>query len=184
MSKVKMVSPIGEVKFPKVEVSIDPATQETKKKYSLALVFDPANEEVKTFINDVDEAVAASRYPKTKPVYKADKDKSEQTDASGDPIFEENGKLCMNFKSSYPINFFDSAGKKVDNTEMIGWGSRARISFELAEVDMYKCMTKYIKGIKIIELKELGASADSCGFGGEEEGFRAGSTNPDEPWAE
>lgn len=179
MSKgIKMKTPTGIIKFPKVEVvqAPDPKTGEltTVKKYSIALVMDPEQPGVKEFLTEVDTAVKESRFPKTKPVYKEDKDRDEDTGEWTKP----NGKIIMNFRSNYPIKYFDAKGKDLGNIS-VGFGSVAKIAFELCEVQQYKCLTKYVKGIQVLELKEGGTTAASCGFG-EEEGY----TMPEgkDPW--
>lgn len=171
MSKEKIITPKGTIKFPRVETVFDPKTETSVKKFTLALVLDPKESGVSDFLKMIDNKVGGSKYPKTKPVYKDDKDKCEgELDANGDQVYADNGKIIMNFRSNYPINFFDSMKKPIKDLEMLGWGSIAKVSFELAEIDQYKCLTKYIKGVQILDLKEAGTSADSCGFD-EEEGF-------------
>ena len=182
MSKKKLLTPVGAIKFPKVET--ETIKDEVKKKWTLSLVLDPEEKEVQKFIAELDKAVSESAYPKTKKVYKEDKSKTDQVDSEGKAIYEPNGKILISFNSNYPINFFDAKKEKIENMELPGFGSKARVSFNLTEVPFYKCLTKYIVGVQIIDLKDGGASADSCGFQ-EEEGYEGKTDKPkDVPWDE
>ena len=173
-NSAKLTTPIGTVKFPQV------SRPDAKGKYGIALVLDPKDPvAAKWFKEELDPAIAASEHPKYKKVYKDDKSKNKD---SGE--LEDTGLVILNFISHYPINLFDSKGTAVENVD-IGWGSRVRVSFTLKsfEADGNKGLTKYIRGVQVIELKG-GASAESCGFG-EEDGYVAEEQKKkDVPWDE
>ena len=158
------VTPVGEVKFPKIP---------KEGKRTVAVTFDPV--EAADFLIEMEKAVAESKFPKSK-IYKEDKSRDPDTNE-----FEPNGRIIMNFISHYPINFFDAKKNPIEVSDL-GWGSKVRVSFQINEFDVEgkKGLCKYIKGIQVIDLQG-GASADSCGFG-EEEGFVG--TNKDQPWEE
>lgn len=159
-----VVTPVGIIKFPHILEKND------NGKYSVAIVLDPATDKV--FLEDLQALYAGSRYPKSKGLFSHDKDKNPETGQWD----IDNGKIIVNFKSDYPIPVYDAKKKKLENTD-VGYGSKARISFKVVEVDQFKCLTKYVQGIQVIELKE-GRSAESCGFS-EEEGYVAPEqTNP------
>jgi hypothetical protein len=166
----KLTTPIGTVKFPQI------STPDAKGKYGLALVLDPAEEAVKKFMDELNQAVAESSYPKYTKLVKADKQKNESGELAA------TGKILINFTSSYPIALFDSQNNAVEKAE-VGWGSRVRVAFTLKEfdVDGSKGLTKYIRGVQIIELKG-GASAESCGFT-KEEGYVV-EQKSETPWEE
>ena len=183
MSKgIKMVTPTGTIKFPKIETAqaIDPKTKEptVTKKYSIALVLEPDKPGMKAMLEAIDFALAESKYPKNngKKLYKEDMDKNPETGEWDVP----NGKIILNFRSNYPIRYYDAKGTPLKDVA-VGYGTIAKISFELCEVPQYKCLTKYIKGIQILELKEGGMSAEACGFT-EEEGYTTTPTTGEDPW--
>ena len=139
-----------------------------------------SEKEVKAFIAELDKAVAESDYPKSKKVYKEDKGKTDEVDSEGKAIYAPNGKILISFKSNYPINYFDAKKNSIENLDLPGFGSRARVSFNLTSIPFYKCLTKYIVGVQIIDLKSGGASAESCGFQ-EEEGYEGTDKKKDVP---
>ena len=169
----KLTTPIGVVKFPQV------TRPDAKGKYGIALVLDPKDKVAAKWFKEVlDPAIADSEHPKYMKVYKNDKSKNEAGD------LEETGLLIINFISHYPINIFDSKGTALETCD-IGWGSRVKVAFTLKsfEADGNRGLTKYIRGIQVIELKG-GASAESCGFGEEDGYVSEEQKKKDQPWDE
>jgi len=162
----KLVTPVGEIKLPKLDV-------EGKK--TVALTFDPKGNE--KFLDEINKVIAESKFPKAK-LYKEDKSRVGDTEE-----FEPNGKIIMNFISHYPIKYFDAKLQPIGELKNLGWGSKAKISFTVKEfeVEGKKGLCKYINGIQILELVE-GASGESVGFT-EEEGY-AQPEQKEVPWEE
>jgi hypothetical protein len=168
--KVKMTTPLGTVKFPNVNRPND------KGKYTLGLVLDPQETAVKNFLESLHQAIAESMYPKYDKVIKKDKDKDENDQ------YVENGKVLINFISSFPVKLFDAKKNEVDPEKVeVGWGSRVRVAFTLTEFNTgeNKGLTKYLRGIQVIDPKG-GATAESCGFEEENDGYVYGQE--EEPW--
>ena len=163
MAKEKIVTPVGEVKFPNLEAT---AVKESEDKYSIAVVFDPEATAVKEFIAKLDALVSEVKDANVTP-YKDDYD----MDDNGEK--HKTGKVMVNFSSKYPPKIYDSANNKVD--VKIGWGSKVRVAFIADKFD-YKGkrgISKYLQDIQVIELK---APSDYNAFDEVDGGYVASDT--------
>lgn len=165
MSKLKFITPTGSVKFPYI------TKQDKKGKFSIALTFNPKDIEFQALIAKLTEAEKEfEKKYRGKPYFKKDY----RLDESGEKI--ETGLVLMQFKTTFPLisdedsKIFDAKGTKIKND--IGWGSKCKVSFVLSAYDQDgNCgITKYLQGIQVIELQELGSSASGLGFK-EENGY-------------
>ena len=159
-----VTSPKGQAKF----VNIQRADK--KGKYSLAISLDPSTKEYSDFVEEFKalEQDFGKEF-RNKPLAKPDKERND------DGEFIENGQHLVNFTASqFKPAIFDADGNQCPDLD-IGWSSTIRVSFICKPYDATedgggKGIAKYIKGIQVIDLKEAGTTAESCGFE-KEKGF-------------
>lgn len=164
MSKLKIVSPAGFVKFPNIE------KPDAKGKYKIALVLDPKTKEFSNMISIIEnEEKNFDKKFRNKPHFKKNYEIKD-----GEKV--ETDQVLMQFGSTFPMwddkdsKIFDSKGNKIRTD--IGWGSKCKVAFVLSPYDQdgNTGVTRYIYGIQVIDLKLSNMSMEACGFG-EEEGY-------------
>lgn len=190
MNKPKFVSPKGVAVFPKLN---EPDTKfKAEGEYATKLAFDPNDKQVIAFIKKLEQVQKEmfqeflAEKPGNKkfslaPVY------TEELDKEG----EETGRILVNFKMKASGTskrtgkqwtrspaVFDSRGTRLENVPAIWGGSVLRVAAEAVPGPVPSSKLFYLSlrmnGVKVIELVTSGGqTADSLGFGDDEDGYEA-----------
>ena len=179
---VKCTTPVGELNWVFI-------TGKGKKdlndndKFSASVVLPP--EEAKPFTDKVDAFWKENRPAGAKKAkslgYYPNKVKTDKVDDDGDPIYEEDGNICITFSTAttFPdgkpkvIKTYNAAGNKVNMGDAkIGNGSRGALGGVMAIYTKGGApgVSLYLDGVQIVEFKEF---SDDPGFSAQEGGFES-----------
>lgn len=184
--KQTFVTPKGTAKFPwlsKPDTRFNPAGV-----YSVILLLETGSEEcdkltemIGTFYEEKrDEAQALTPKKKLKlndPPYREDLDENDEP--TGYTRFKFKMNASFEDKQGNKVEMkpllFDSKGKEIKKEIAIYGGSTIKVAFSMVPYNTKGFgIVLYIQGVQIIELVTSSRSAESMGFGVEEEGFTCG----------